>query len=322
MIRRAPWMRPALLRMLSQADREFVGDPGHHLRPYLPCDYLADGAPVGVDTVVHVEAAWQAKKPLDSVAETRWVVALPFGRNGTPTLGAIVAYADPTDGEVAQVLDAHLRASPLVRGIRRMAAHSPDPGVTSMCEHTNLLAEPAFLRGFAAIAERKLSFDVWVYGHQLPDVVILAREYPDTTFVLDHLATPPGALGPRGRHTGQTTAARRAIFDRWRNDISAVAALPNVVAKQSGFGMPVLGLGPVPRTRLRDAIAPFVFHVEDEFGSKRTFWSSNYPFDKPNVALEDGVWVLRQVLGDRLDEQAMFGDNARHVYRIAPPDVA
>ena len=88
-IRRAPIALPLLLKLLSKADREFVGDPQYALRPYLPADYLADGAPAGVDTVVHIEAAWKAKRPFDFVAETRWVAGLPFGQHGAPVLGAI-----------------------------------------------------------------------------------------------------------------------------------------------------------------------------------------------------------------------------------------
>ena len=316
MIRRAPIALPLLLKLLSKADREFVGDPQYALRPYLPADYLADGAPAGVDTVVHIEAAWKAKRPFDFVAETRWVAGLPFAQHGAPVLGAIVVHAKPTDSEVADVLDAHTQASALVHGVRCMAAHSPDPGVTSWTDATNLLAEKAFLQGFAAVAERGLSFDIWVYGHQLPDAVVLAREYPETPFILDHYATPVGALGPRGRHTGATAAERKSITERWRDELAAVAALPNVVAKHSGMGMPVLGLGPVPRNELRDAIAPFLIHVDDVFGPERTFWSSNFPIDKPNVTLADSVWILRDVLGDRLDEDAMFRANALRTYRV------
>jgi predicted TIM-barrel fold metal-dependent hydrolase len=197
-----------------------------------------------------------------------------------------------------------------------MAAHSPDLGVTSWTDATNLLAEKAFLQGFAAVAERGLSFDIWVYGHQLPDAVVLAREYPETTFILDHYATPVGALGPRGRHTGATAAERKSITERWHDELAAVAALPNVVAKHSGMGMPVLGLGPVPRNELRDAIAPFLIHVDDVFGPERTFWSSNFPIDKPNVTLADSVWILRDVLDDRIDEDAMFRANALRTYRV------
>lgn len=316
--RRAPLLLPLLVRMLPRASRDFVGDPRYVLNTYLPGDYAADAAPLNVDTVVHVEASWQGHQPIDAVDETRWVSSLPFGENGAPKLGAIVVHADPSQPDAARILDAHLQASPLVKGVRCVAAHSPDRGIMDYAKRPNVLYEPAFLRGFSAVAERGLSFEIWLYAHDLPSAVKLASEYPATTFVLDHYATPIGALAPCGRHTGTTAADRKSILERWRDDISRLAALPNVVAKHSGLGMPVLGLGPM-RTRkdeFRDAIAPLVTHLDQAFGPDRTFWSSNYPMDKPNISLPDTVWALRQILGDRFDDSRMLRDNARRVYRI------
>jgi L-fuconolactonase len=319
--RRAPRLLPLLVRMLPRASRDFVGDPHHMITPYLPGDYTADAAPLSVDAVVHVEAAWQARQPIDAVDETRWVSSLPFGENGAPKLGGIVVHADPSQPEAALVLDAHLEASPLVRGVRFSAAHSLDRGIMDFAKRPNMLSEPAFLRGFAAVAERGLSFELWFYAHDLPSAVKLASEYPGTTFVLDHYATPIGALAPCGSHTGTTAADRKSIYARWRDDIDRLAALPNVVAKHSGLGMPVLGLSPtnkrLPKEEFRDAIAPLVTHLDQAFGADRTFWSSNYPMDKPIISLPDTVWALRQILGDRFDESRMLRDNARRVYRIS-----
>ncbi|HEY7052863.1 MAG TPA: amidohydrolase family protein [Mycobacterium sp.] len=311
LLRRAPFLRPLAMRAFPRAARDFAGDPQYLLNEYLPGDYTADAAP-STEAVVHVEAAWQG----DAVDETRWVSALPFGQDGAPELGAIVVHAHPSDPDVGKVLDAHVAASPLVRGARYEAAHSPDKGIMDFAKRPNELSEPAFLRGFAAVAERNLSFEIWVYSHSLPSAVKLASEYPQTTFVLNHYATPVGALAPTGRHTGATAAERSDIMARWRDDISALAALPNVVAKHSGLGMPVLGLGPVPREQYRDAVAPLVTHLHDAFGADRTFWSSNYPMDKPNIALPDTIWALREILGDAFDEAKMLRDNARRVYRI------
>lgn len=315
-IRRARFAEPLMMRMFPRAARDFAGDPQYLLNTYLPDDYAADAAPVRVEAVVHIEAGWQGKHRMDSVDETRWVSSLPFGKNGAPALGAIVTHANPSEPEVAKVLDAHLQASPLVRGVRSTAAHSPDRGILDFADGPNVLSEPSFLRGFAAVAQRGLSFELWVYGHELPSAVTLASEYPDTTFILDHYATPVGALAPTGRHTGTTAAERREILDRWRGDVDELAALPNVVAKHSGLGMPVLGLGRLPREEFRDAVAPLVTHLDRVFGPERTFWSSNFPIDKPNTSLPDTIWVLRQILGDRFDENRMLRDNAKRVYRI------
>ncbi len=316
-VRRAPGLLPVLARTFPRSNREFVGDPRYLMDEYLPRDYRADATPAGVGTVVHIEAGWQDKAPLADVDETRWIAGLPFGQDGAPALGGIVVHAAPHRPRVVEMLNGHLAASPLVCGVRCLAAHSQDRGVMSWTPAPHLFTEPDFLRGFAAVAERGLTFDLWIYGHQLPDAVVLAKEYPQTTFVLDHYATPVGVFGPRGKHTGATAGARDDILRRWRDDISALAELPNVVAKHSGLGMPVLGAGPVSREQLRDLAAPLISHLDNAFGPDRTFWSSNYPIDKPNLVLTDSTWMLRDVLAGRFDEDKMLRRNARRAYRLA-----
>jgi L-fuconolactonase len=316
-VRRVPLLRPAVLALIPKSDREFVGDPSHVINAYLPADYRADAGDLPVESVVHVEAAWKDHKSMGGAGETAWLTSLPFGADGLPGLGAIVCHADPSDPGTGALLDRHLSVSPLVRGVRCSGAHHPDPGVRSWAE-PGLLSRPEFLRGFAAIAERGLSFEAWVYSHQLPEVVTLAQEYPGTTIVLDHYATPVGLFGPRGRETGRTETDRRAIFDRWSDDIAAVAALPNVVAKHSGLGMPVLGwAGPQTSARFRDAIAPLVTRTQQVFGADRTLWASNYPMDKPIVSLPGTIEALLEILGPDVDPHRLLGDNARRVYRLS-----
>jgi predicted TIM-barrel fold metal-dependent hydrolase len=320
-IRRVPGLFGPIMRVMPKPDREFVGDAHYVLAPYLPANYLADTGSLDVEAIVHVEAAWHGKGLLGSVGETTWVAGLPFGRDGAPRLGGIVVRADPRSAEIGALLDAHLAASELVRGVRCSGAHHDDPGVRSWTSHPGLLANADFLRGFADIATRNLSFEAWVYSHQLPDVAILAKEYPEATIVLDHHATPVGLFGPRGRNTGHTESQRAELLARWRDDIAAVAAMPNVMAKHSGLAMPVLGMSAqagsqIPRDRLRDAIAPIVSHTAAVFGADRTLWASNFPMDKPNATLPMTAELLVEILGDDADQDKLFRTNAARIYRI------
>ncbi len=308
----------------SKADREFVGHPHHVLKPYLPRTYGADAASVPVSKVVHIEAEWMVGQPLDSVGETEWLSTLPFGREGAPALGAIVVGVDPRWPDVGAVLDAHLAVSPLVRGVRSKAAHHPDPGVRGFVDAPGLWREPGYIKGFSAIAERGLSFELWCYSHQLPDAIGLVREYPETTFVLDHYGTPVGLFGPRGDQTARTAAERSALLDRWRDAVSALAEFPNVVAKHSGLGMPLLGDSPRrPRGTesvafLADQWGPLIRHLQDVFGENRTMWASNFPMDKATVTIPASVAVLLDVLGADANPDLLLRDVAARVYRIAP----
>src|SRR5690349_12713592 len=157
LVRRLPVLRPALLKVFPKRDREFVGDPTHVINTYLPHDYRVDAAGLPVESVVHVEAGWTDHSPEGTAAETAWLTTLPFGTDG-PALGAVVCHADPREAEIGAVLDRNRAASPLLRGVRCSAARHPDPGVRDWGDE-GLLAQPGFLRGFAAIAERGLSFE-------------------------------------------------------------------------------------------------------------------------------------------------------------------
>ena len=352
--RRTPWAatrRSRLYRLappigdrlfslvIGQGDREYVLNPATVARAYEPSHYLADAAAVRtiagveIESVVYVESHWRgdpdAASPEDpggrsSVEELRWVESLPFGVGRAPRLGAIVAHADPRAERFADLLDEHIRASPRFRGIRLITTRHPDPKVRSVADDDGVLASPEFLRGFAAVADRGLTFDVNVYSHQLYDVVTLAQEYPTTPLIVDHIGVPVGAFGPMGSRTGMTAAARADILSLWRERMSTLSAYPNVVIKLSGLALPVLGYGHQRagnvggRVVLTEMIGPLVEHLATRFGYERLMFGSNFPVDKPNSALDDVVGALIDILEPRGDHmlRGVFRDNAIRVYGI------
>lgn len=311
-------------RAVPLADREFVGDPHHVLKPYLPHHYQADAAELGVGTVVHIEAAWTGSGPGASVEETRWVANLPFGSAGAPRLGGIVVRADPRADRLGELLDQHLAASPLVRGVRHSLSNHPDRGVRDFDPAPDTAGTRRFLDGFAAIAERGLSFELWMYSHQLPFARQLIREYPETTFVLDHYATPVGFFGPRGHEPASSAIEHVRRLAKWRDHIAAIGANSNVVAKHSGLGMPLLGAVPGRQVQtvgigeLTDRAAPLIQHLHEVFGPNRTMWASNYPMDKPVHSIAASAKLIVDVLGAEADIPALFHDVAARTYRIKP----
>lgn len=324
--RAAPWLMEFLFRTVTpRRDREFIRTIEHVLRPYLPMTYAADVAPVveavgvPVEGVVHVQADWHGQGLLGPVEETRWLETLPFGQEGRPDLLGVVGYADPRSDNIGDVLDAHREASDRFRGIRCMGAWHPDRNVRDYVEGEGLFRSPEFLRGFVAVAERGLTFDAYVYSHQIDDVAVLAKEYPETTIVLDHYAPPVGWGGPMGGQ-GATPESRAAILSRWRDAISSLAQQPNVVAKHSGLAFPMLGLptATYTRERLAETVAPLVLHTTDVFGPDRLVFGSNFPMDKALAAYADIVGALTDLLADRGDDllRKVFRENAQRVYGL------
>jgi predicted TIM-barrel fold metal-dependent hydrolase len=179
-----------------------------------------------------------------------------------------------------------------------------------------MLGTSAFRRGFGELASRGLSFDAWLYHPQIPELTDLAREFEETTIVLDHFGGPLG-IGPyEGR--------RDEIFSQWRIDIAELAACPNVVAKLGGLVMPVNGWGfhkqddPPTSDDLVRATRDWYLHAIDVFSPDRCMFESNFPVDKASCSYRV-LWNSFKKIASSFDEReqdAMFRTTAERVYRL------
>ncbi len=327
---------------VPQAERDYVLTPHIIGRAYEPRHYGADIAPVaqvvgvGIESVVVSESYWRlgdVEEPDASrlaVGEINYLQGLPFGVGVAPTLGAVMMRADPRAEGFETRLDVQRTLSDRVRGIQVTATRHPDPKVRSAGPVDGMLASAEFLSGVEKVAARGLAVEVFVYSHQLYDVITLAREFPDTTVIVDHFGCPVGAFGPVGLRTGTTAAARADILRLWRERMTSIAAEENVVVKLSGLAMPVLGYGREPwgnigaRETLTQMIGPLVQHVVGHFGASRVMFGSNFPIDKPNTSIDTVVASLAEILepwGENMLGN-VFRNTARRVYGITAPEHA
>jgi predicted TIM-barrel fold metal-dependent hydrolase len=246
------------------------------------------------------------------------------GYGPTWVCAGIVGHADLRLGaRVDEVLEAHLRAGGgRFRGIRHSAArdaaiprpaNAPDPG---------LYADAHFRAGFARLAPFGLSFDAWLYHPQIDELTALARAFPDTPIVLDHVGGPIGIGASAGR--------RDAQFARWTTSIRDLATCPNVFAKLGGLGMPFTNLGlhegPAPPSseRLAAAARPYFETCIAAFGPERCRFESNFPVDKESFSYAV-YWnaCKRPTQGASTAERAaLFSRSAAQFYRLALPEGA
>ncbi len=121
------------------------------------------------------------------------------------------------------------------RGIRFIASMDPDQGQwgATAVRPMGWLGDSKVREGFAQLAPLGLSFDAWVYHPQLADVVELARAFPGTQIVLNHVGGPIGL----GRYKGK----RDEVFADWKARIAELAACPNMHVKLGGMGMKMFG---------------------------------------------------------------------------------
>ena len=310
-------------------------DTHHHLwerggHRYLLHEFLADAASghhlVG-SVFVECEAMYRASGPKEMrpVGQTEFVAGIAAmsesERYGPARVAAgIVGFADLTLGDrVEPVLEANLRAGGgRFRGVRHSAAWDASEviGNSRTAGGPHLLRQPDFRAGFARLTALGLSLDAWVFHPQLPDVVDLARTFPDANIVSVHCGGPLG-YGP---YDGK----RDEVFRTWKAGVTELATCPNVTMKLGGMMMRLAAYDyrsePAPPTseQLADLWRPYIEGCIELFGPDRCMFESNFPVEKMGIGWA-ALWnaFKRIAAGASADEkQALFSGTARRAYRL------
>ena len=318
-----------------------IVDPHHHLwdRPgwrYLLDDMLADirtGHDVRATVFVQARAMHRASgpEPMKPVGETEFangVAAMCASGNygDVRVCAGIVGFADLRLGEaVRPVLEAHIAAAggPVAaggrfRGIRHIATWDPDPALLNPAytPAEDMLASEGFRAGFAQLAPLGLSYDAWLYFHQIPRLTALARAFPETPVVLDHCG---GVLG-----IGPYAGRRDEVFAQWSAALRELAACPNVMVKLGGLGMRLPGFGFEAGERapssaaLAEAWRPWIEGCIEAFGAARCMFESNFPVDKGGYGYAVGWNAFKRLAGGASAEEKadLFWRSAARFYRL------
>lgn len=202
-------------------------------------------------------------------------------------IAAVVGWVD-LERDDAPARIAALAAHRKLRGLRPMLQALADD---------DWILRPALAPALAAMQQRGLSLDALVLPRHLPVLRRLAERYPALPIVIDHAAKPGIARGE---------------FDGWRDQMRALAALPQVFCKLSGLlteAAPGAGAA---------QLRPYVAYLLENFGPERLMWGSDWPV--LNLAGDYAGWyALARELSAALSETqrtALFGGTAARFYRI------
>ena len=312
-----------------------IVDPHHHLwdRPdwrYLLDELLADtssGHNIVATVFVQARAMLRASGPAEMrhVGETEFVNGVAamsasglYGK--TRHCAGIVGHADLARGSrVEGVLAAHIRAGgDRFRGIRHITAWDADTSVRNPAYSPppGLLSDKTFREGFAVLGRLGLSFDAWLYHRQIDEAVGLARAFPETKIVLNHVGGPIGIGAYAGKH--------QEVLPGWAASIKALAACPNVYVKLGGLGMRLGGFGfheqpePPSSETLAATWRPYIETCIEAFGSSRCMFESNFPVDKGSYSYPvfwNACKVLAKGASDA-EKADLFCGTARRFYRL------
>jgi predicted TIM-barrel fold metal-dependent hydrolase len=315
-------------------------DPHHHLwdaphrgQYFLP-DLLADiGGGHNIVATVFLECQAMYRKhgpremaPLGEVEFVNGIAAMSASGNYGPcrVAEAIIGHADLTLGaRVRDVLEAEMAVGGgRFRGIRHGVSWDGDPAIGRFASRVvppHLVLDPKFREGFAQLAKLGLSFESWQYHPQLPDAIDLARAFPDTTIILNHVG---GVLGV-GRYSGR----REEVRAGWRKDIAEMAKCPNVNVKLGGIGMTSFGFDfherdvPPSSEELAAAWRQYVEPCIEAFGVDRCMFESNFPPDKQSGGYTELWNAFKRITAgaSAMEKAALFSGTAARVYRLAQP---
>ena len=255
-------------------------------RRYLPDDYVADVGSHSVVKTVYVEAEWN---PADPIGESRYVSRLRRETN-FPTVMVAQAWLDRDD--CAAVLEQQA-AFDFVRSVR----HKPRANASPNDAAPGGMTDSKWRAGFARLSPLSLRFDLQTPWWHLADAARLARDFPDTSIILNH--------------TGLPSDRSAAALAGWQRALATLAICPNAMIKISG-------LGQAGQAWTVAANRGVVLTAIEAFGVERTMFASNFPVDSLCATFDTIFSGFRTIVSDfsASEQRALFHDNAVRIYAM------
>ena len=251
---------------------------------FLAEEFAQHSRDINVEAAVYLEVAVE---PQYAILEAQYINTLA---RQLPKIKGIVAAAPVEYGEQARAYYAALAAlGPRLKGVRRLFQGESD---------AQFAIRPNVIRGIEILADFGFSFDICIFHHQLPAAVELVRRVPQVQFIVDHVAKPD---------------IKGGVLSPWREQMSEMAALPNVVCKISGMTTEADHAAWKPAN-----LQPYLMHVLDVFGEDRVMFGGDWPVSLQSTTYADWVHTVDSLTSHLSDKakKKLWNSNARRIYRL------
>jgi L-fuconolactonase len=232
----------------------------------------------GLDGSVAVQASQSEK-------ETEFLISLA---EENKFIMGVVGWVDLQADDIKDRL-AKYKSIPVIKGFRHVLQ-----GETQR----DLMLQPSFKRGIAALQQFGFTYDILIFPDQLKFCRELVAEFPDQKFVIDHLAKP-------GIKNGEIA--------EWKNETNLIAAYPNVYCKISGMVTEADW-----KNWKEEDFKPYLDVVVNAFGIKRIMYGSDWPVCLLAGFYEKimGIVVNYFSVFTAEEQDQVFGLNAKHFYEL------
>lgn len=264
----------------SKAQYGWISDSMQVLqRSFRPDDLKREIDATHIDGVVSVQAR-------QSIAETEFLLQ---HAKAHPWIRGVVGWVPLQDPGIGSILE-RLSEERLLKGVRHVVQDEPDD---------RFLDGDAFNAGIRALRTTDLTYDILIFGRQLPMTLRFVDRHPEQRFVLDHIAKP--------------VIASAKWDGEWEKGFRELATRPNVMCKFSALV-----------TEVRDPswdialLGPYWNTALEAFGSDRLMFGSDWPVCLLRSSYSDWVAAVSVYASELSEsEQSKFwAGNALRAYKL------
>ncbi len=265
---------------VERLDYPWLKDMPQINHSFLISDYKNAVKEYEVEGCVFVECACNTEQSLQEItfAEEQLSIEKIIG---------LVPYAPLENvAEIKNYLQ-RISANPLVKGVRRMTPDEPGICLTE-----------SFLSTVKSLPSYNLSLDISVKPYQLKETKAMIEQCPETSFIIDHLGKPDIA---------------NKSFEAYQQNITALAAKQNVVAKISGL---ITEANWVNWTT--EDLKPYIHFAIEKFGFSRLIFGSDWPVVTLAGNYKKWIEALQEIINDcaEEDKENIFYNNAMSTYHL------
>jgi L-fuconolactonase len=248
-------------------------------RDFLPEDLQREMQSTHIDSVLSVQAR-------QTLAETEFLLQRAKEH---PWIVGVVGWVPLADPKIGDILES-LRKESLLKGVRHVVQDETDE---------RFLDREPFNTGVSLLKPFDLTYDVLIFGRQLPMAIRFVDRHPEQRFVLDHIAKP---------------VITAAAFDRdWEAGFRELARRPNVDCKFSALV-----------TEVRDSawtvdlLRPYWDVALEAFGINRLMFGSDWPVCLLRASYADWVATVSMFASElsESEQRKFWCTNANRAYKL------
>jgi L-fuconolactonase len=247
-------------------------------KDFLPDDLTPLLVQNGFDGSVAVQAS-QSKE------ETEFLISLAKEND---FIKGVVGWIDLQAPDITERLSKYKSFS-VVKGFRHVLQGEPQ---------RDLMLNPNFKRGIAALQQNDFTYDILIFPDQLRFSAELVALFPEQKFVIDHLAKP---------------YIKRKEVGEWKSDIEKVAKHQNVYCKISGMVTEADW-----KTWKNEDFKTYLDVVVNAFGIHRIMFGSDWPVCLVAASYEKMLGIVEDYFFDfsKDEREQFFGLNATRFYNL------